>query len=313
MENNNAIQKTNNQVVAEKNITDGVLVRVNQMKDSKTLHLPNNYSPENALKFAYLELKQSNLLNTNKEALAAALLNMCVQGLSPQKKQCYFINYGGSVQLMRSYHGDRAVAILAGLAKDIQAYVIYDGDEVNLNYAEDTNYLVVEHKTNFGNWNNKIIGAYAVAILPDGTKRYDLMTIDRIRKSWNMSSNKANNKLQNDFGTEACQRTVTRHLVKTLFNQSNDESLLVNNVCENDYTAPNDDPESEETKYNEEQIIEAQFEETGSVKPDIQVEEEKPTQPTNQKPTQEEVFNKHLGASAKEDKPRNIFDEDVDI
>ena len=294
MENNNAIQKTNNNLVEEKNITDGVLNRVNAMTDKKELVLPKNYSPENALKFAYLELKQNNLLNTNKDALAAALLNMCVQGLSPQKKQCYFINYGGSVQLMRSYHGDRAVAILAGLAKDIQAYVIYEGDEVNLTYSEDTNYLVVEHKTNFANWNNKIIGAYAVAILPDGSKRYDLMTADRIRKSWNMSSNKSNNKLQNDFGTEACQRTVTRHLVKTLFNQSNDESLLVNNVIENDYTAPSDEPESEEIKYDENQVIETQENETGTITPVVE-EQPKPTpqvekKPEPKQPSQMDVF-----------------------
>ena len=287
---NNLIQKQNGAVTTEKNITDGVLTRVNQLTESRELVLPKNYSPENALKFAYLELKANNLLNTDKDALAASLLNMCVQGLSPQKKQCYFINYGGKVNLMRSYHGDRAVAKLSGLVKEIQAYVIYEGDEVNISYEEETNYLQVEHKTDFKNWNKPIIGAYAVAVMPDGSKRYDLMTIERIRKSWNMSSNKANNKLQTEFITEACQRTVTRHLVKNLFNQSTDESLLINNVIENDEYVDNQTPTTEETKYDEEQVLEAQIEETGSITP--KVEEEKPIQ--NQKPTQEEIFAKHM-------------------
>ena len=291
---NNLVQKQNGAVSngTEKNITDGVLTRVNQLTESRELVLPKNYSPENALKFAYLELKASNLLNTDKDALAAALLNMCVQGLSPQKKQCYFINYGGKVGLMRSYHGDRAVAKLSGLVKEIQAYVIYQGDEVNISYEEETNFLQVEHKTKFENWHNPIVGAYAVAVMPDGSKRYDLMTIERIRKSWNMSSNKSNNKLQSEFETEACQRTVTRHLVKNLFNQSTDESLLINNVIENDEYNENATPTTEETKYDENQVLDAQIEETGSITPKV-VEEEKPIQ--NQKPTKQDVINARLG------------------
>lgn len=285
MENNLQKQDFKDIAIREKNITDAVLNSVNSLTKTNQLTLPKNYSVENALKFAFLELQQSNLLNTDKNALSTALLNMCVQGLSPQKKQCYFISYGGKVSLMRSYHGDRAVAKLSGIVKDIQAYVIYDGDEVNISYDADTNYMVVEHKTNFKNWNNNIIGAYAVAIMPDGTRRYDLMTIERIKKSWGMSSNKTNNKLQNDFTTDACQRTVTRHLVKNLFNQSNDDSLLINNVIENDnYNAP-DEEEAKETKYDESQMVEAQYNETASITPNI--EEEEPTPTPNQKPNQE--------------------------
>ncbi len=171
----NEIKTTNNSVVKANNITDAVLVRVNSLTESKQLVLPKNYAPQNALKSAYLNLKANNLLNTDQDALANALLNMVVQGLTPAKNQCYFINYGGKVNMMRSYHGDRAVAILAGIAKDIQAYVIYKGDEVNISYDADTNFLVVDHKTNFENWDKPIIGAYAVAIMPDGTKRYDLI------------------------------------------------------------------------------------------------------------------------------------------
>lgn len=297
----NEITKTNNQVGnTEKNITDGVLTRVNQLTSKKELVLPQNYSPENALKFAFLDLKANNLLNTDKDALANALLNMVVQGLSPQKKQCYFINYGGKVNLMRSYHGDRAVARLSGLVKDIQAYIIREGDEVNITYDAETNYMQVEHKTDFKNWNNKIIGAYAVAIMPDGTKRYDLMTIERIRKSWAMSSNQNNNKLQNNFSDDACQRTITRHLVKNLFNQSTDESLLVNSICETSNNIKEvDEEEQKETKYDESQIIEAQVEETATITPEIEEEEtpqqEQPKQqPQNAKPTQEDIFNQHL-------------------
>jgi hypothetical protein len=75
-------------------------------------------------------LAEANLLDTNQTALAQALLNMCIQGLNPGKNQCYFINYGGKVTMMRSYFGDRTVLLNYGLVKDVQANIIYEGDEV---------------------------------------------------------------------------------------------------------------------------------------------------------------------------------------
>lgn len=296
----NEITKANNNLeVKEKNITDKVLNQVTFLTTKQNLVLPKNYNVENALKFAYLELQANNQLNTDQTALATALLNMCVQGLNPAKKQCYFINYGGKVGLMRSYHGDRAVAKAAGIVKDIQAYVIYEGDTVNLSYDLETNYLVVDHKTDFANWDKPIKGAYAVAILPDGTKRYDLMTIDRIKSSWNMSSNKTNNKLQEKFTTDACQRTVTRHLVKNLFNQTSDESLLIDNVLENENNLSQLSEEVKEDsadfKLNADEVVEVQESQTASIKVNVDDTPATPNQNhTPEKPTQEDLINKHL-------------------
>lgn len=297
MENQNNLTKTNGALqVKEKNITDKVLNQVTFLTQKQNLVLPKNYSVENALKFAFLDLKANNLLETNQDALATALLNMCVQGLNPAKKQCYFINYGGKVGLMRSYHGDRAVAKHSGIVKDIEAYVIYDGDQVNISYDADTNYLVVDHKTEFKNWNNSIVGAYAVAVMPDGTKRYDLMTIERIKKSWEMSSNKNGNKLQNNFSTDACQRTVTRHLVKNLFNQTTDESLLINNVLENEATIESETKQdAADFVYNENEVKEHQDLETGEIIPNLKEDVLKePKLPREEQEQQESLFDKYL-------------------
>ena len=308
----NQITKSNNNLangINEKNITDKVLNQVTALTKNNSLTLPKNYNVGNALKFAYLDLQGQGLLNTDQAALATALLNMCVQGLSPQKKQCYFINYGGKVGMMRSYHGDRAVAILAGIAKDIQAYVIYQGDEVNTTYDPETNYLVVEHKTKFENWDKPVIGAYAVAILPDGTKRYDLMTIERIKASWEMSSNKNNNKLQTKFSTDACQRTVTRHLVKNLFNQTNDESLLIDNVFENEQAIADLSGEEKEDAadfvLDASGVVKAQAEETGTVEVKIEDKPKPQAQASQPQKSQEEkqdaIFSKHLGLFPEEE------------
>ena len=222
--------------VAEKNISDKVFNQINILQNEQGLVLPNNYNVSNALKSAYLTLAGSNLLNTDQTALAQALLDMCIQGLTPAKRQCYFINYGGKVNMMRSYFGDRSVCINAGIVDEIQANIIYQDDVVNVNYVNDR--MTVEHTTNWANFEKPIVGAYAWAILPDGTKIYDIMTIDRIKKSWAMSKNNTNNKLQSSFTDDACKRTVIRHLAKNLFNSSGDNEVITrsyNETTENEY------------------------------------------------------------------------------
>ena len=63
-------------------------------------------------------------------------------------------------------------------------------------------------------------------------------------------------------------------------------------LIENDEYNENTTPTTEETKYDENQVLEAQIEETGSITPNV-VEEEKPIQ--NQKPTKQDIFNARLG------------------
>lgn len=237
---------SNDLQVIEKNISDKVFNQINVLQNQQGLVLPKGYNASNALKSAYLALASSGLLNTDQIALSQALLDMCIQGLTPAKKQCYFINYGGKVNMMRSYFGDRSVCINAGIVDDIQANIIYQDDVVNVNYVNDR--MTVEHKTNWANFEKPIVGAYAWAVLPDGTKIYDIMTIDRIKKSWSMSKNNTNNKLQSSFTDDACKRTVIRHLAKNLFNSSGDNEVITrsyNETTENEY-----DNEKKEYKEN---------------------------------------------------------------
>lgn len=265
MENNNnaVVQQQNAVGKAEKNISDKVLKSLGEMTDSQGLVLPQGYNPTNALKSAYLKLAESNLLNTDQTALAQALLNMCIQGLTPAKNQCYFINYGGKVNMMRSYHGDRAACIASKLVKNVEAYIIYEGDTVDILYTEAG--MEVKHTTNWLNMDKPIKGAYAVAYMNDGTRKYDIMTFDRIKKSWGMSKNQSNNKLQQTFTDDACKRTVIRHLTKNIFNQSTDSNPVIDSYCETtdneyDYNKP-----SQETKFdNVVDVHQEQVESNGS-------------------------------------------------
>lgn len=234
--------------VTEKNISDKVFNQINVLQNEQGLVLPKGYNVSNALKSAYLTLASSGLLNTDQTALAQALLDMCIQGLTPAKRQCYFIKYENKVQMMRSYFGDRSACINAGVAEEIQANIIYEGDKVDVYYVNDR--MTVEHKTNWANFEKPIVGAYAWAVLPDGTKIYDIMTMARIKKSWSMSKNTTNNKLQNNYTDDACKRTVIRHLAKNLFNSSGDNEVIsqsYNRTTEDEYV-------NEKNEYKENSI-----------------------------------------------------------
>lgn len=220
---------------------------INQFADlveKGQLFFPDNYNYVNAVKYAALVITQTKgLQDCTKASVVQALSDMALQGLDVQRKQGYFIKYGNELKFFRSYFGDVAAAMQTKLIKDIKAVVIYDGDEFETNIVNDEE-VVTLHKTSFKNRDNEIIGAYAVAILPEGAKRYCIMTKKEIDKNWAKSTNK-DNQVQKDFPQEMAKRTVIRRLVKLLFNSANTsenftDSLVAafNRTTENEYEQP---------------------------------------------------------------------------
>ncbi|MBI6086453.1 recombinase RecT, partial [Clostridium perfringens] len=71
--------------------------------------------------------KQPVLQTCSKASICNALLDMTLQGLSPAKKQCYFVAFNGKLQLMKSYLGNIAATKRLKGVKDVFANVIYEG------------------------------------------------------------------------------------------------------------------------------------------------------------------------------------------
>ena len=142
--------------IPQVNITDEVLVKIQKFEKNGQIFFPNNYSPENALKNAWLKLQEVKDRNGNlalnvctKPSIANALLNMVIQGLNPMKNQCYFIPYGDQLTLSRSYFGTIAVAKQFGEIIDITAEVIYEEDEVETE-IEHGKTIITKHKRSLG-------------------------------------------------------------------------------------------------------------------------------------------------------------------
>ncbi|WP_238884449.1 RecT family recombinase [Clostridium sp. YIM B02551] len=224
--------------VQEKNISDNVLNRVKALEKEGNLQFPPNYSYSNAIKSAWLMLqetvdrdKKPVLQSCSQVSVANALLNMVIQGLSPAKKQCYFIAYGGVLQLSRSYMGTVAVTKRLKGVKDVKAYCIYDGDEFDQEYDIDTATLkITKFNPKFENIDiSKIKGAFAVVIGENGPIHTEVMNINQIKNAWGQgtSYNSGKSTAHNKFTEEMAKKTVINRACKMFANTSDDSDILI--------------------------------------------------------------------------------------
>lgn len=236
----------------ERNITDGVLSRVQKLSSQGDLVIPKNYSAENALKSAWLILQSVQDKNgklaldvCTKDSMANALMDMVVQGLNPVKKQCYFVVYGTKLTLMRSYMGTAAVTKRLKGVNDVYANCIYEGDEFEYKLDLQTGLKVItKHEQIFENIDSsKIKGAYAVIVKEDGKNYVEIMNIGQIKMAW--SKSKTGGQVHKDFAEEMAKKTVINRACKMFINTSDDSDLLLETF----------DRTSDERTYDEESMI----------------------------------------------------------
>lgn len=245
-------------VKPQANITDEVLVKIQKFEKNGQIFFPNNYSPENALKNAWLKLQEVKDKNNNlaldtctKPSIANCLLNMVIQGLNPMKNQCYFIPFGNQLTLMRSYFGSIAVAKQFGEIEDVTAEVIYQEDEVETD-IENGKTIVTKHKRKFGNIDKtQIIGAYATIIYKENVNKKNeslIMTIEQIRTSWKKSKLSPDNKdsTHSLYTEDMCKRTVINKICKYYINSKDDSNL---NLLKEAFESSDEDMKEAEVAY----------------------------------------------------------------
>ena len=223
--------------LTQKQVTSNVATRIEAMKGEGLLIAPN-YSVSNALSSAYYALKNSNsgnlLQQCTQDSVYNALLEMVTQGLSPAKKQCYFIKYGSDVQLRMSYFGTIKVTKDLQEVKDVTANVVYEGDTLEVS-VENGRKKLVKHETNWQNADNPIIAAYCIITRTDGEEFFEIMTKKQIDKSWSKAKTK---NVQIDFPDQMAMRTVINRAAKMFINTSNDSDLFagaINNTIADEY------------------------------------------------------------------------------
>jgi recombination protein RecT len=240
---------SNNQLAVNTNKTlEAVTARVRQFQANQEIHFPANYSPENALKSAWLIIQETKDRN-GKSALAVctqasvanAMLSMVIQGLNPVKKQGYFIVYGDQLQFQRSYFGTMAVCRQVTGAKEIFGEVVYEGDEFEYTIKRGKK-IITKHVQTLGNVDRKkIIAAYCTIVTSDDQEFSDIMTFEEIKQAWKKSKTGAikdgelnTSSTHGEYTAEMSKKTVINRACKAYINSSDDSNLVINHFNANE-------------------------------------------------------------------------------
>lgn len=134
--------------------------------------------------FAMQAMMSNPLLQkATKESLLKSVINVAQSGLTlnPVKKYAYLVprykkNVGYEAILEPSYVGLYKLLTDAGIVKSMSCQLIYEGDQIEVNMADQQ-----QVKTHVPYWmadNEKgsIRGGYCVATLPDGQLHYEFMS-----------------------------------------------------------------------------------------------------------------------------------------
>mgnify|MGYP002511604197 CR=1 FL=1 len=207
---------------------DGLSKQLNA-KVQNGMSFPADYNVTNALMGAYLALKETEDKNgkpllevCSQTSIANSLMDMATLGLSVQKKQGYFIAYGGKCQFQRSYFGNMTIARRYGM-KDVNAEIIYDGDEFTYSIVDGKKEFT-SHKQDFKNIDtDKISGAYAIVTMEDGTKYLEVMNINQLKQSWKQGYGyKETGGTHQKFADQMAKKTVIDRAMKQIINTHGD-------------------------------------------------------------------------------------------
>lgn len=143
--------------------------------------------------FALQAFERNNyLLKADKMSILSAIYNVGLTGLTlnPNLSQAYLVPRKLKGKLLCvldiSYQGYISKMIDTGQATDVYAHVVYKGDDFDMDLGTNKE---LRHKPYFllGNEKGQEIGAYAVAVLPDGNKKFEFIPMERLLAVMEMS------------------------------------------------------------------------------------------------------------------------------
>lgn len=220
--------------IEEKQITDIVFNKVVALQKQGGIDFPNNYSVGNALKSAFLILKEAVtrdkkpvLQACSQESIANALLDMVIQGLNPAKQQCYFIPYGNQLQMIRSYLGEITLIKRVKGVKDVVAYPIYKNDELELGFDLLSGKQVIKkYNPSIIHNANDLIGALGLIIGDKEVLAIEYMDMLQIKNAWNQGTMKGNSPAHKNFPDQMAIKTVINRVCKKYVNTADDSDKI---------------------------------------------------------------------------------------
>ena len=296
MANEMELRKKANEIVGQAHKT------VSQQLQKGSLDIPENYSVNNALQAAAIELQQATdkrgrpiLEVATEHSIKKALQQMVQAGLNPAKDQVDFIAYGNKAYAQPRYFGNIALAKRLG-AIHVLGEAVYEEDEFS--YSKQANGLTVieKHEQSLQSKQSKLIGAYSSIIFEDRPALIEVMTIEEIKDAWeqgNYSRDQKPGKTPHDkFSGEMAKKTVINRNCKTFIKSSDDANLAMQEVVQG------------ETRHEEE--VEQEKEEKMGSGDFIDVTPNEPEEEEQEKPEEAEADPEPEADQEEEDEPAEV-------
>lgn len=204
--------KTNNTVKkSEKQTMDNLLTL---MADEIKKALPENVKSERFRRIALTAFNgNAKLQQCDPTSFLAAMMQSAQLGLEPNTPlgQAYLIPYGRNVQFQVGYKGILDLAHRTNQYKNIQANIVYENDEFDIEYGLNPK---LKHIPNMQEGRGKAIGYYAVYNLINGGQGFEYMTVDEVKRhAQKFSKTYKNGPWQTDFD-EMAKKTVLKKVLK---------------------------------------------------------------------------------------------------
>lgn len=152
--------------------SENLLMVLQARKDVFRDLLPKYLTPEKLFRVAQLAMsKNPALLACSPASFVVAMMDSARSGLEPNGKDGALVPYGTECQFQPMYQGLIKQAVQGGAAKKINARNVYANDKFKLKYDPEPH---IEHEPAYDD-EGDIVGAYAYAVLPDGTMHVEYM------------------------------------------------------------------------------------------------------------------------------------------
>lgn len=154
-----------------------------------------------------------DLVNADRRSLFGAVVRLAQDGLLPDGREAALVLFGNKAQAMPMIAGVLKKIRQSGDVAKISAQVVYENDHFVVKYGFDED---VEHiPPSLDKPRGKPIGAYATAVLKDGSQLLEVMSLEQIEKVRAVSRSGRNGPWV-QWWDEMARKTVMRRLAKRL-------------------------------------------------------------------------------------------------
>ena len=271
-----------NEVVKQNKVEEIALAKIQEYQELG-LVLPDDFNPANSLKKARFILNDMKVNGKpvlevcSQASIVQCLLESVTKGLSYDEMQIYFIPRGNQMTNMESVYGRIVRAKRA--SKNYKPIVGYVHEDDIFEFGTDVESGVLKiykHETKLENLDKPIIAAYAYVTDNNGDTEITIMTRREWLTSWKKSPNGC--AVAKEFEKDMIFRTIVKKSTKSLVNSNTKNNGVIQGTTDDDTPLAGDMPITETADIQEaeyEEVNENVDVETGEVKEEVKVEQEK--------------------------------------